>query len=494
MKFANHITNLFGWAAHRSRRPRSLLFADAYGKRKYTEDELAFLPAALEIMERPPAPAAGVLGTTIIGLFCLGLAWACFGKVEIVATGNGKVVPSGRTKVIQPFESGVVRAIHVRDGQEVHAGDLLIELDSTMSGAERDHLRNDLTVAQLNAARLTAALSDLADPLSAFDPPQDASAILVATQRRLLSQQVDEYRAKIGLLEQQKSEKQAEVATIRATITKLEAMLPVLQQRVDIRNTLYSHETGSKANYLEIFQTLVEMQHDLLIQKSRAQEAQIALLAIQESQAQTVAEYHRDLYEGLVEAQRNVAGLKEDVIRAEKRAHFQRLTSPVDGSVQQLAVHTIGGVVTPAQALLVVVPQDSHLEIEALVSNRDIGFVHIGQDVEIKVDTFNFTRYGLLHGEIVSVSQDAISRDLPEATSADASMGIKQDQNELQARQLNYAARVSLGQTQMNIDGAPVKLTPGMAVTVEIKTGSRRVIEYLLSPLLRYRQNSLRER
>jgi hemolysin D len=469
-------------------------FASSNRKRTFTEDELAFLPAALEIVERPPPPAAGAIGATIIALFCLALVWAYFGRIDIVATAPGKILPSSRTKVVQPFETGVVRAIHVVDGQNVRSGDVLVELDSTMNGAERNHMQSDLIMAELDAARLTAALSNGPDPLAAFDPPPDASAALISTQRLLLSQQIDEYRAKLGLLERQQSQKQSELATIQATIAKFDALLPVLQQRVDIRNTLYSHETGSKASYLEIFQALVEMQQDILVQKSRFQEAQAAIAAIRESQAQTVAEYRRTLYAGLVESQRKVGGLKEDLIKAEQRTQFQQLTAPVNGTVQQLAIHTIGGVVTPAQALLVVVPADSRLEIESRISNRDIGFVHVGQEVEIKVDTFNFTRYGLLHGAILSVSQDAITLDRPQDHSSDTALGAATATSEPRGQELIYAARVSLDRTQMQVEENLVNLTPGMAVTVEIKTGSRRMIEYLLSPLLRYKKDSLRER
>jgi hemolysin D len=162
--------------------------------------------------------------------------------------------------------------------------------------------------------------------------------------------------------------------------------------------------------------------------------------------------------------------------------------------VQQLAVNTVG-VVTPAQALLVVVPADSHLEIEAMVSNRDIGFVHVGQEVEIKVDTFNFTRYGLLHGSIISLSQDAITRDKPPDKSTDTALGgATASTSEPKGQELLYAARVSLDRTQMQVEENLVNLSAGMAVTVEIKTGSRAVIGYLLSPLLRYKQESLRER
>jgi hemolysin D len=155
----------------------------------------------------------------------------------------------------------------------------------------------------------------------------------------------------------------------------------------------------------------------------------------------------------------------------------------------------VGGVVTPAQPLLVVVPADSHLEIEAMVENRDIGFVHRGEPAEIKIDTFNFTRYGLLHGDVLSVSQDAISRErAPEKSGTRESAGSESDSSEPKGEQLVYAVRVSLDRAQMQIEDRLVDLAPGMAVTVEIKTGSRRVIEYLLSPLLRYKQGSLRER
>ena len=183
---------------------------------------LAFLPAALEIVETPAPPLAGAIGGTIIALFCLAIAWACFGHIDIVATASGKIIPSGRTKVIQPFETGVVRAIRVRDGQHVKAGEVLIELDATMNDAERNHLQSDLMSAELDVARLTAALSEDADPVASFRPPEGASAALAATQRRFLAQQIEEHRAKLAALDGQKVQKQAELDTIVATVQKLE--------------------------------------------------------------------------------------------------------------------------------------------------------------------------------------------------------------------------------------------------------------------------------
>ncbi len=172
---------------------------------------------------------------------------------------------------------------------------------------------------------------------------------------------------------------------------------------------------------------------------------------------------------------------------------LQRLVAPVDGVVQQLAIHTLGGVVTPAQAIMVVVPADSPLEIEAAVSNQDIGFVHAGQQAAIKIDTFNFTRYGLLHGEVLGVSPDAVG---PGAGTDDAPTARQPAADRLRTagRGLSYTARISLDRTTIPVDGKPVDLRPGMTVAVEINTGTRRVIDYLLSPLLRYTQESLRER
>jgi hemolysin D len=269
----------------------------------------------------------------------------------------------------------------------------------------------------------------------------------------------------------------------------------VLQQKVDVRKYLTDKELGSKLLYLTDLQELVGQQQDLLVQRSRYREAGEAIAALVETRIRTAAEYPRTLLDELAKAEQKASGLAQDVIKGEQRTKLQYLAAPVDGTVQQLAVHTIGGVVTPAQALLAVVPTDSHLEIEAFVSNRDVGFVHIGQDVEIKVDTFNFTRYGLIHGKVISLSQDAITRDKPQDSRQNEPVaGANTSSSEPKGQELVYAARVSLDRTQMQIDENLVNLTPGMAVTVEIKTGSRRIIGYLLSPLMRYRQESLRER
>lgn len=456
------------------------------------EYEIAFLPAALEIVESPPSPVGRAIGACIIALFCIGLAWASLGSVDIVATATGKIVPGGRTKLIQPLEAGVVRAIHVRDGQSVKAGDVLIELDPTMTDAEQERLKSDLVAAELDVARLRAVLAD--DPLAAFRPPQGASPAQIEMHRQFLTSQRSEQNAKLAEIERQKTQKEAERATLASSVGKLQSTIPVLQERVDIRKTLLDKALASKITYLSEYQELVGLQQDLVVLQSKQREADAAVSLLKETQEKTAAEYRRTAYDGLAKAEQKAAGLAQDVIKAEQRTKLQSLTAPVDGVVQQLAVHTVGGVVTPAQALAVVVPNESHLEIEAMLSNRDIGFVHQGQKAEIKVDTFNFTRYGLLHGEVLSVSPDAITRDRPQNALNDRTPGAGSSTSEPKGQELEYAARISLDRTQMQVDERTVKLGPGMAVTVEVKTGSRRIISYLLSPLARYRQESLRER
>jgi hemolysin D len=462
-------------------------------KKPPASEDLAFLPAALEIVETPPSPLGRSIAYTIMALFTLALLWACLGKVDIVASAKGKIIPSGRVKVIQPFETGVVRAIDVHDGQVVKAGETLIALDPTMNDAESKHYQSDLMAAELEVARLKAELAD-GDPAANFKPPADAPLDLVAVQRQFLLDQSAEQRAKLTVLDRQRQQKEAERDTTQATIDKLEASLPVMQERLEIRKTLYDHTTGSKANYLELLQPFVEEQHELEVQKRKADEATAAIAAIDEQRKETDEQYRRERYTDLVEAERKAGGLSEDVLRAQHRAMLQVLTAPVDGTVQQLAVHTIGGVVTPAQTLLVVVPSDSHLEIEAMVLNRDIGFIHAGQTAEIKVDAFNFNRYGLIDGKVESVSPDSISRDKPQDKNKTNDPGADDESSEPSNQELVYAARVSLDRNTMQIEDKQVNLDPGMAVTVEIKTGERRIISYLLSPLMRYKQDALRER
>ncbi|SKA25806.1 hemolysin D [Enhydrobacter aerosaccus] len=463
--------------------------------RRRRNHEVAFLPAALEIVETPPSPIGRAIGGVIIAFFAAAILWASVSTIDIIAVAPGKIMPSGSTKTIQPLESGIVRAIHVEDGRTVKAGDILIELDSTVSDADRSRNKADLEAAQVDAARLRAELSDTPDPLAAFNPPTDADPTLVATQRQLLASEIAERRAKSTAVDNQKLQKEKEVSTIAATIAKIEATLPILRQRYDIRRTLMEKDLGSKLLYLQEQQDLVNGEHDLQVQKSRYAEAVAALAAITATRDQVDAEFRHKISDELSKAEQKVAALTQDLVKSVQRTKERSLIAPIDGVVQELAVHTVGGIVTPAQTLLVLVPIDRKLEVVATIANQDIGFVEVGQPAEIKVRTFDFTKYGLIHGVVQSVSLDAVRpdavRDMPGGKSPDS---VTTGGSDPSTKELAYIGRISLDRTQMKIEDKIVNLAPGMAVTVEIVTGKRSIISYLLSPLVRYEHDNMRER
>src|ERR1700733_10194411 len=278
------------------------------------EAEIAFLPAALEIAETPASPVGRAIGAVIVAVFFVTLAWASLGSVDIFATSMGKIVPGGRTKLIQPFETGVVRAIHVRDGQTVKAGDVLIELDPTMFGADEERQRNDLAGAQLDVARLRAALAE--DPLAAFRPPQDASPAQIEMHRQFLVSERAEQDAKLSEIGRQQSQKEAERATTSANVAKIQATIPVLQERVDIHKGLLDKGLASRVIYLQELQELVGLQQDVMVQQSRLREADAAIALLKGTRDKIVVEYQRTVYDALSKAEQKAASLAQDVIKA----------------------------------------------------------------------------------------------------------------------------------------------------------------------------------
>lgn len=465
--------------------------------RQKTEDTARqFMPAALEILETPASPIGRAVAATVMLFFALAIAWATFGYVDIIASATGKVLPSGRTKTIQPLDTGIVSAILVKDGDRVTAGQVLVELDDTTTGAERQRVGHDLIANLLDVARLTAiqkSFANLSAP-SDLDPPAAAPANDVSRSRAALLAQASEQSAKIASISQQVGQKKAEARSTEAAVAKIDASLPLLEDTLSIRKRAMDIQFGNKIAWLEAMTRLTDLHNDRILQERKLAEIEAARLALDQQLAQTRAGFERQVLVDLSEAQRKVDVLKQDFVKAQQKSIERVLRAPIDGTVQQLALHTVGGVVTPAQQLMSIVPNKSEIEVEAMISNRDIGFVDAGQNAEIKVDTFNFTRYGLLHGKVTNVSQDAIVREKPADKATAQKAGALSESSEPQGQELLYSARISLKEKSMLIENKLVNLVPGMAVTAEIKTGERRIVEYLMSPLLRYQKESLRER
>jgi hemolysin D len=462
------------------------------------QSEFEFLPAALEVLETPASPLSRAVAVLIACFFTVAIAWACVGQIDIIAEVPGKIVPTGRTKAIQPLEVGIVSAIRVQNGEQVKSGQVLVELDATAVNAERKRTAQDLAKAKLDVARLTSLEADTGSGPADFVAPRDAADLDITRAKAAMVAQYTAQEQKLASLERQIAQKSAESEAAAASIAKIEGSLPFIKQEADVREKAMKIEFGNKIAYLETQAKFLDQKNELTVEQRHAMEITAAREALERQRAQARAEYTHKVLSDLAEADQKVAELTEDLIKADKKIEERLLRAPVDGSVQQLAIHTVGGVVTPAQQLMLIVPADSHLEIEAMVSNQDIGFVHPGQTAEIKIDTFNFTRYGLLHGTVMSVSEDAIVSDKAGTTTdgidLNKSQNVNPDANNNSKQGLAYEARVSLKETKMQVEDKLVNVGPGMGVTVEIKTGSRRVIEYLLSPLLRYKHDSLTER
>jgi membrane fusion protein, hemolysin D len=276
---------------------------------------------------------------------------------------------------------------------------------------------------------------------------------------------------------------------------KIDASMPMVEETATVRRKAMEIQYGNRIAYLDAQTRLIDQQSERVVQQRKLNEIEAARKALVQQLDQTKSGFERQVMSDLADAQKKADEFSQDLVKAERKTDEQVLRSPIDGTVQQLALHTIGGVVAPAQQLMQIVPTDSRLEAEVMVPNRDIGFVSEGEAADIKVDTFNFTRYGLLSGRVVTVSQDATVREKPKDKSTQSKPdGALSDSSEPEGQELVYSAKVSLDRTQMQIEDRIVNLAAGMAVTVEIKTGTRRIIEYLMSPLLRYRQESLRER
>lgn len=428
-----------------------------------------FLPAVLEIQQSPPSPIGRAILWTIMAVFSFTVLWATFGWIDIVATAQGKIIPSGYSKVIQPYETGVIAVIHVLDGQVVKKGDVLIELDSTQNRADHDRAFNEYRAAKVEAARLRALIARRPK----FEAPTEANPGYVALQQQLLVDQLAEYQAKVAAAQHLIDQRRAALEQTRENIVRLETTVPMEAERADAYKRLLEHDAVTKMDFLQAEGQRIDKVQELAGQRNKLKQDQSALAEAEKNYRAMISEFQQTKQVELSTTETKVVSLVQEVTKAGQKADLQRLTTPIDGVVQQLAVHTVGGVVTPAQQLLLVVSQDHPVEVEAQVENKDVGFVKAGQPVEIKVETFPFTLYGTIPGRVLTVSDDAAP---------------------IEKVGLIYPTRVSMDRGTVQVEGRQVNLTPGMAVTVEIKTGQRRIIEYLLSPLLKSIKESLRER
>ena len=443
-------------------------------------DEAAFLPAALSLQETPVHPAPRRFALAICALFVAATAWACLGHVDIVAVASGRIVVSQRTKTLQPLETSVVRQVRVKNGDAVSAGQVLVELDATNALADGATLAEQWraaasderhSAALLEALRLNRA-PESALPAAGVDGGPD-DLVDTPFERGQLQAEWADVSARLARLGSEVAQREAQLATARAAIAKLEATLPLARQReADVKSlSAQGFMSGHAGQDRERERIIIEQ--DLLTERARLAEAMAAQRESVDARSAYLAETRRELGERQAQAALKRQQLTQERSKAEQRQRLTQLVAPVAGTVQQVAVHTEGGVVTPAQVLMVIVPRDALVTAEVVIDNKDIGFVNAGQAAVIKLETFPYTRYGTVGATVSSVSADAVTDE---------------------QRGAIFPAVLALQQTSIDVDGKRIGLSPGMNLSAEITTGQRRVIDYLLSPVRQAMDESLRER
>ncbi len=356
-------------------------------KFKKLADERAFLPAAVELEQTPPRPMGRLIIYVICLLFVLAAIRSWYGRIDVVAVAQGKLIPSDRIKTIQPLEAGTIRTIHIKEGQHVEQGDTLITLDNTQAQADAHRLDKELTAAKTNLSRLEKLDVLMQQKLSentvgSETRQQQGNELSKQTiteqtlSNRLLKQQVEEFQARYQTLISEHERTQAEVRMAQGEVEKLKRTMPILKERVDALEQLHAKNYSSKLEYLELKQSYIEEEQNIKIERARVNQLKASRSAIEEQINTLGSEQQRIILDELQQTTLQVAALEQELIKAKQRNRMTGIHAPITGTVQQLQVHTVGGVVTPAQELMVIIPEETQLEAEALILNKDIGFVN----------------------------------------------------------------------------------------------------------------------
>lgn len=471
-----------------------------FARRPNREDQ-EFLPAALEVLETPPSP----VGIWLIWIICVlavsGITWSSLGRIDVVAIAQGKIQPTGRVKVIQPSETGRAASVLVENGMHVEIGDVLLEFESADADADVDQLQAEISSLKAEAARRRTAIDLVADRQVDVEPNMelidDVPLNISMRERRVLEGDLKKLASTVEGLEAQIKQKVREYERFTATAAAVSELLSTLQQRVDLRQSLRTSGSGSRVDLIEALQALQEQKSTLVTAQGQIRESEASAEVLRRGIEDAFRTFTADNLQKIVDAERRIDESAERLVKAKVRQRHMTLRSPVAGIVSALSVTTPGQVITVGEEVMRIVPDGIGLEIEAYLANRDVGFVKLGQKAVIKVESLPFTRYGTIDATLTNIASDAIPQPDAESTEGNPAQatsrqsmfaGVQRIQN------LFYPALFEPATTHMLADGAMIRLSAGMAVTVEIKTGKRRIIEYLFSPLLEVANEAMKER
>lgn len=432
--------------------------------------ETEFLPSILEVTETPPSPVGRAVLWTLVALLVAGAIWICVGEVDEVAVANGKVIPVGNVKIVQSQNKGAIKELDVKEGDYVEEGQTLVVLDTTKTQADVDQLKKQAAYYGMTVARLQAEMQD-----APFTPPQDPEGLL---EQKDIDAQVTLYQSRRAKLaaDQEKNlaavqQAAASVEGSEAQLQKYRALQNVAQEKEDRLNELMQEDAISYFQLLEARATRVEYQRNADATEKSILEQQGKLAEAQDNFATTDSAYRQETMSQLVEAKRQLNAIQEELKKADETNQQSEIVAPISGRVNQLAVHTLGGVVSEGQALMMIVPDDATMEIEAYADNKDIGFIQQGQTAEVKVETFNFQKFGMVNATVDEISPDAGSN--------------------VQDKETYQKYRLTLG---LENDDSGIDLTPGMNVSAEIKIKKKKIIDFFLDPFRKYKDEALRER
>jgi len=440
--------------------------------------EAEFLPAALSLQTAPISPAGRWVAKILLSLLAVLFLWSVFGKMDIIVNGQGKMIVDGYTKTISSVEVAKVTSLYVQEGQSVKAGELLMELDARGPDSEKNKAEGDRQLALLQMERSKAMLKALN---AVGNNPNYASLKSVEPILAPIEGIDSEYfQRETAHLQDLWRDYSAKYARISSQIRRYSAGLPLAARRAKDYEDLAKDHDVSVHSYLEKEQARI----DLLGQLEDAKN-QLASLT---------AEARKTAQDELYQATRIWSGAVQDIHKAAAHSEQLRIVAPVDGVVQQLTVHTVGGVVPAAQPLMLIVPSHNAVELEAYIENKDIGFIQEGQSVQVKVDAYEYSKYGTISAVVSHVSHDAVDFS-GNGTGQLANKDVDPKKEGFSnAKGLMYAVKVALQKPYILVNNKQMPLTPGMGGSIEIKTGERRMIEYVISPLITHGHESLNER
>jgi hemolysin D len=443
------------------------------------QDYQAFHPSLIRLQETAPHPQGRRILWALLALLAFVLLWAVFGRLDIVAVADGKLVPASYLKIVQPSEAGIVKEILVREGERVRAGQTLMRMDAFIAEADLESIVTEHSRKRLALDRIDAELHG-----QPFRPGHNTQSALVRevsaqyhANRHALAAALAEERSRLDRAQQ-------ELAAAREQSTRLGAVLPHYQEQDKAYQKLVREGFAGALMGSDKRRERIEKEYELATQGHLIASAQASTEQSQKKLRQIEADYLRQLHAERNEAQGQFDKLGRELEKQQHRRALLVLKAPQDGVIKDLATHTSGTVVQPGTVLATLVPQDDRLKLEVWIANEDIGFVRSGHHMKLKFAAYPFQRYGMGHGTVLHVSADAQSEE--EARDAGITLANQ--------RPLRYKALVALDSNALVVAGRQYPLSAGMQTTAEILLGQRTVAEYLLSPVRQAWHEAGRER